>query len=44
LNWENKRKLLVEWFHEDEDLQESKVLESRLWLQLSALALLRMTG
>ena len=43
LNWEdNKRQLRVEWFRVDKDLQESKVLESRIWLRLSALAL--MTG
>lgn len=43
LIWEdNKRKLRVEWFRVDKDLQESKVLESRIWLRLSALAL--MTG
>lgn len=43
LNWEhNKRKLRVEWFHVDTELQESKVMESRMWLRLSALAL--MTG
>jgi len=41
LAWENSQRLLrVEWFHVDPTLPDGEVLGRRLWLRLSALALM----
>mgnify|MGYP006210227951 FL=1 len=41
LAWENSQRLLrVEWFHVDPTMADGEVLGRRLWLRLSALALM----